>query len=187
MHGEEDVDLGGFSFNMSGSVLALNVDGDFLISSVAMDIMLRMSYFPGLGLGICQQGVPEFLTYPFCEGQFGLGYTTFAKNAKRRKHTGKPRTLYGNPDSYFVREVGNATYTGQPEPFINPETGELLPGFEVFADNTWSESDDEPARMEFKRKPSQVKIKTDWLGTFNQGSLELFIQEFSQVGLAKEA
>ncbi|KAI8530235.1 hypothetical protein RHMOL_Rhmol11G0040300 [Rhododendron molle] len=41
------------------------------------------------------------------------------------------------------------------EPFINPETGELLPGFEVFADDTWFESDDEPARKEFKRKISQ--------------------------------
>ncbi|KAI8568215.1 hypothetical protein RHMOL_Rhmol02G0180700 [Rhododendron molle] len=50
MHGEEDVDLGGFSFDTSDSVLAINVDGDFLISSVAMDIMLRMSYFPTLYL-----------------------------------------------------------------------------------------------------------------------------------------
>ncbi|KAI8537836.1 hypothetical protein RHMOL_Rhmol09G0055000 [Rhododendron molle] len=130
MHGEEDVDLGGFSFDTSGSVLAINVDGDFLISSVAMDIMLRMSYFPGLGLGIRQQGVPEFPIFPFCEGRFGLGYTASADNTKRRKHTGKPRTLYGDPDSYFVREVGKAAYTGQAEPFINPETGELLPGFE---------------------------------------------------------
>ncbi|KAI8568216.1 hypothetical protein RHMOL_Rhmol02G0180800 [Rhododendron molle] len=110
-----------------------------------------------------------------------------AINAKRRKHIGKPRTLYGDPDSYFVREVGNAAYTGQSEPYINPETGELLPGFEVFADDTWSESDDEPARKEFKRKLNQVKIKTDWLGTFDQGSLELLFQEFSQVGFAKEA
>ncbi|KAI8524817.1 hypothetical protein RHMOL_Rhmol13G0179500 [Rhododendron molle] len=161
MHGEKDVDLGGFSFDTFGSVLAINVDGDFLISFVAMDIMLRMSYFPGLGLGIHQQGVPEFPTFPSSEGCFGLGY--------------------------FVREVGNAAYTRQSEPFINPETGELLPGFEVFADDTWSESDDKPARIEFKRKLNQPKAKTDWLGTFDQGSLELFFQKFSQVGLAKEA
>ncbi|KAI8542639.1 hypothetical protein RHMOL_Rhmol08G0153400 [Rhododendron molle] len=102
MHGEEDVDLGGFSFDNSGSVLAINVDGDFLISSVAMDIMLRMSYFPGLGLGIRQQGVLEFPVFPSCQGRFGMGYTVSANNAKRRKHTEKPRTLYGDPDSYFV-------------------------------------------------------------------------------------
>ncbi|KAI8547449.1 hypothetical protein RHMOL_Rhmol07G0196600 [Rhododendron molle] len=135
-HGEEDVDLGGFSFDTSGSVLSINVDGDFLISSVTMDIMLRMSYFPGLGLGIHQQGVPEFPTFPFSEGRFGLGYTASTGNAKRRKHTGKPRTLYSDSDSYFVRVMGNAAYTGQSKPFINPETGELLPGFEVFTDDT---------------------------------------------------
>ncbi|KAI8542933.1 hypothetical protein RHMOL_Rhmol08G0178300 [Rhododendron molle] len=54
LHGEEDIDLGGFSFDTSGSVLAVNVDGNFIISSVAMDIMRRMSFFPGLSLGIRQ-------------------------------------------------------------------------------------------------------------------------------------
>ncbi|KAI8529809.1 hypothetical protein RHMOL_Rhmol11G0002600 [Rhododendron molle] len=103
MHGEEDMDLGGFSFDTSGSILAINVDGDFLISSIAMDIMLRMSYFP----------------------------------------------------------AGNAAYTGQAEPFINPETGELLLGFEVFADDTWSSTDEEPEKAEFKRKLTQPKLKTD--------------------------
>ncbi|KAI8542840.1 hypothetical protein RHMOL_Rhmol08G0170900 [Rhododendron molle] len=93
MHGEEEVDLGGFSFDTFGSVLAINVDGDFLISSVTMDIMLRMSYFP--------------------------------------------------------------------EPFINTETGELLPDFEVFADDTWSSTDEEPEKVEFKRKLTQPKLKTD--------------------------
>ncbi|KAI8550530.1 hypothetical protein RHMOL_Rhmol06G0114200 [Rhododendron molle] len=56
LHGEKDVDLGGFSFDTSSSVLAINVDGEFIISSVAMDIMRRTSFFPGLGLGIRQQG-----------------------------------------------------------------------------------------------------------------------------------
>ncbi|KAI8568946.1 hypothetical protein RHMOL_Rhmol02G0240100 [Rhododendron molle] len=54
LHGEEDVDLGGFSFDTFGSVLAIIVDGNFILSSVAMDIMRRMSFFPGLGLGIRQ-------------------------------------------------------------------------------------------------------------------------------------
>ncbi|KAI8530120.1 hypothetical protein RHMOL_Rhmol11G0030800 [Rhododendron molle] len=152
LHGEEDIDLGGFSFDTSGSVLAINVDGNFIISSVAMDIMRRMSFFPGLGLGIRQLGVPEFPTFPSCEGRFGLGYVASTKDAKIRKRTGKPRTLYSDPNIYFVRAVGNAAYTGQAEPFIDAKTGELLPGFEVFANDTWSSSDEEPAKAEFKRK-----------------------------------
>ncbi|KAI8568947.1 hypothetical protein RHMOL_Rhmol02G0240200 [Rhododendron molle] len=90
-----------------------------------------------------------------------MGYVASAKDVKRRKCTGKPRTLYGDPNSYFVREVGNAAYTGQAEPFIDAETGELLPGFEVFADDTWSSSDEEPAKAEFKRKLDQPKLKID--------------------------
>ncbi|KAI8529926.1 hypothetical protein RHMOL_Rhmol11G0013300 [Rhododendron molle] len=54
LHDEEDVDLRGFSFDTSSSVLAINVDGNFIISSVALDIMRRMSYLPGLVLGIHQ-------------------------------------------------------------------------------------------------------------------------------------
>ncbi|KAI8560169.1 hypothetical protein RHMOL_Rhmol04G0235100 [Rhododendron molle] len=52
MHGEEDADFGGFSFDTSGSVLAITMDDDFIISSAALEIMRRMSYMPGLGLGI---------------------------------------------------------------------------------------------------------------------------------------
>ncbi|KAI8542929.1 hypothetical protein RHMOL_Rhmol08G0178000 [Rhododendron molle] len=122
------------------------MDGNFIISFVALDIMRRMSYLPGLGLGIHQQGVSEFPTFPSCEGRFGLGYIASAKDAKRRKCVGKPQTLYGDPNSYFVREVGNIAYTGQAEPFIDTKTGELLPGLEVFADDTWSDSDEEPLR-----------------------------------------
>ncbi|KAI8572872.1 hypothetical protein RHMOL_Rhmol01G0234100 [Rhododendron molle] len=81
--------------------------------------------------------------------------------------------------SYFVREVGNAAYTRQAEPFINLETGELLPSFEVFTSNTWSDNDEKPTKAEFKRKLSQAKVKTDWLGSFDQGSLELLFCEFS--------
>ncbi|KAI8551028.1 hypothetical protein RHMOL_Rhmol06G0153100 [Rhododendron molle] len=120
LHGKEDVDLGGFLFDSFGSVLAINVDRDFIISSVAMDIMRRMSFFSGLGLGIRQQGVLEFPPFPSCEGRFGLG-------------------------------------------------------------------DEEPARTEFNRKLNKPKLKTDWLGTFDHGSLELMFHEFSQVGLAEEA
>ncbi|KAI8560392.1 hypothetical protein RHMOL_Rhmol04G0252000 [Rhododendron molle] len=49
----------------------------------------------------------------------------------------------------------------QAEPFINPETGELLPGFEAFVDDTWSSTDEEPEKAEFKRKLTQPKLKTN--------------------------
>ncbi|KAI8529897.1 hypothetical protein RHMOL_Rhmol11G0010500 [Rhododendron molle] len=90
MHDEKDVDLGGFSFDPSGSILAINMDRDFIRSSVAVDIMKRMSYLPGLGLGIHHQRTPKFPTFPSCEGHFGLGYVTSAKDAKRRKCPEKP-------------------------------------------------------------------------------------------------
>ncbi|KAI8542936.1 hypothetical protein RHMOL_Rhmol08G0178600 [Rhododendron molle] len=73
MHSEEDIDLGVFSFDTSGSVLTINVDDDIIISSVALVIMRRMSYLPGMGLGIHQQGVPKFPTFSFSEGRYGLG------------------------------------------------------------------------------------------------------------------
>ncbi|XP_058185720.1 uncharacterized protein LOC131302943 [Rhododendron vialii] len=126
----------GFSFDTFGSVLAINVDSDFIISFAALDIMRRMSYMPNI---------------------------------------------------YFVHEGGNVAYTGQVEPFADPETRELLPGFEVFGNDTWSDSDEEPAKAKFKRKLNQAKVKTDWLGSFDQGSLELLFQEFSQVGFTEEA
>ncbi|KAI8571800.1 hypothetical protein RHMOL_Rhmol01G0147200 [Rhododendron molle] len=107
MHSEEDVDFRGFSFDTSGLALAINVDDDFIISFVALDIMRRMSYMPGLGLGNNQQGVPEFPTLPPSEGRFGLGYVPPAKHAKKGKGTGKPQTLYGDPGSYFMCEAGN--------------------------------------------------------------------------------
>ncbi|KAI8555051.1 hypothetical protein RHMOL_Rhmol05G0144300 [Rhododendron molle] len=62
---------------------------------------------------------------------------------------------------YFVREVGNTAHTRQAELFIDAETGELLLGFEVFVDDTWSSSDEEPTKAEIKRKLNQPKVKTD--------------------------
>lgn len=90
MHGEEDSDFRGFSFDTSGSVLSITVDDDFIISSTALEIMRKMSFMLGLGLGINQQGIAEFPIFPFTKGQFGLGYTPPAKRAKKGKGAGKP-------------------------------------------------------------------------------------------------
>lgn len=104
LHGEEDADFEGFSFDTSGSFLAITMDDDFIISSAALEIMRRMSFMIGLGLGINQQGIAEFPIFPFTEGRFGLGYAPPAEGAKKRKGTGKPQTLQGNSDGYFVHE-----------------------------------------------------------------------------------
>ncbi|KAI8559886.1 hypothetical protein RHMOL_Rhmol04G0210600 [Rhododendron molle] len=140
MHGEEDSDYGGFSFDTSGSVLSIAVDNDFIISSDAFEIMRRMSFMPGLGLWI---------------------------------------------NHYFVREGGSIAYLGQPEPFWDLETSTWLPGFEIFAVDTWSDSEEEMAKEElakeeFKKQLAQIQEKADWLKIFEQGDLEML---FSQVGL----
>ncbi|KAI8538444.1 hypothetical protein RHMOL_Rhmol09G0104100 [Rhododendron molle] len=136
MHGEEDSDFGGFSFDTSGSVLAIAVADDFIISSAAFEIMRRTAFMPGFGLGINQQGIAEFPIFPFTEGQFGLGYVPPAKRAKNGKGTRKLQTLYGNLDNYFICEGGSNDYAGQVEPFWDPETRTWLPGFEIFAVDT---------------------------------------------------
>ncbi|KAI8536038.1 hypothetical protein RHMOL_Rhmol10G0224600 [Rhododendron molle] len=91
----------------------------------------------------------------------------------------------GNPDSYFVREGGGHAYVGQIEPFWDPETRAWLPGFEIFAADTWADTEediakDELAEAEFKEQLAKIKGKMDWLKTFDRGSLEIL---FSQVGL----
>ncbi|KAI8549189.1 hypothetical protein RHMOL_Rhmol06G0007000 [Rhododendron molle] len=94
----------------------------------------------------------------------------------------------GNPDSYFVRKGGGHAYMGQIEPFWDPETRAWLPGFEIFAGDTWADTKEEIARDElaeaaFKKQLAKIKEKMDWLKTFDQGSLEML---FSQVGLVGE-
>ncbi|KAI8555005.1 hypothetical protein RHMOL_Rhmol05G0140400 [Rhododendron molle] len=182
MHGEEDSDFGGFSFETSESILSIAVDADFIISLVALEIMRKMSFMPSLRLGINQQGIAKFPIFPFTEGHFGLGYTPPAKRAKLGKGTGKPRTLYGNPDSYFVREGGDIAYLGQAETFWDPETGTWLLGFEIFTADTWFDSEEEIpgeklAKEEFKKQLAQIKEKVDWLKNFDQGSLEMLFSQ----------
>lgn len=50
-HGEEDIMLGGFSFDTAGTILTIKVDEDFYITSTIIEMMRKMSYLPGMGLG----------------------------------------------------------------------------------------------------------------------------------------
>jgi hypothetical protein len=51
IHDENDVQIGGFAFDTSGGVFTLRVDEDFSISTTVLEMMRRMSYLPGTGLG----------------------------------------------------------------------------------------------------------------------------------------
>ncbi|KAI8529863.1 hypothetical protein RHMOL_Rhmol11G0007200 [Rhododendron molle] len=58
---------------------------------------------------------------------------------------------------------------------------------EVFVANTWTDSDEEPAKEELKRRLNQSKEKTDWQRSFNHESMDLLFKEFCQVALVEEA
>lgn len=64
-------------------------------------------------------------------------------------------------------------------PQVN-QTQVMLPDFKVFAAYTWSDSDREPAKEEFRRKLNQSNEKIDWLRTFDQGSLESLFENFTK-------
>lgn len=84
MHGEEDVALGGFSLVTSGKVYTIQMDEDFSISSAALEMMRKMKYMPGMGLGRNQQGIAEFPSFPENSHRFGLGYVPKKSDPKKR-------------------------------------------------------------------------------------------------------
>ena len=138
-HGEEDRDFGGFSFDTSGSVLTIDMDDGFFISSTALEMMKKMSYMPGFGLGANQQGISEFPNFPSKSNRFGLGYTAPTSSDARRKGRRTPRTLQEKP----TKEGDEDAYQGQAEMFWDAKTGKWLPGFEIFEADTWASSDEE--------------------------------------------
>lgn len=73
-HGEEDIALGGFSLDTTNSVFSVRVDDDFVISNVALNMMKKMSYMLGLGLGKNLQGPPKFNITGTTVRKTGLGY-----------------------------------------------------------------------------------------------------------------
>lgn len=75
----------------------------------------------------------------------------------------------------FVK-APEAIYQGEPKPFWDVETKTKLPGFEIFANDTW-DSDDEAEKREELVKAHQV----DWIETLDSGNLQSLFGEESLI------
>ncbi|KAG5554221.1 hypothetical protein RHGRI_011919 [Rhododendron griersonianum] len=171
-HGEEDIALGCFSLDTSNFVFTVKIDNDFVISNVAIKMMKKMSYMLGLGLGKNLQGPAQFEEQGTLTRTTGLGYH-HSEDRKEKK---------GNRlEDYFVKEKAKQIYHRQPEPFWDKETNTFLPGFEIFVNDVWPESDEE-----LEPAIKQAKI-TDWVETFALGSLATLFGEDEPLGIAMEA
>lgn len=124
------------------------MEDEFLVSSAALEMMRRMNYMLGMGLGRNQQGIAEFPSFPKNNHHFGLEYVPKKSDPKKRwrnraqAHAAKKKSVVN-----FVSEGEKALYQGQPEPFLDMETKEKYLRFEIFAADTW-DSDDEAKKRE---------------------------------------
>ncbi|KAI8568357.1 hypothetical protein RHMOL_Rhmol02G0191800 [Rhododendron molle] len=171
-HGEEDIALGGFSPDTSGSVYSVRIDEDFVVGNVAIKIMKKMSYMPGLGLGKNLQGPAKFKAQGTLVRTTGLGYSPSSSG----------KVKMGNRlEDYFVKEEAKQIYQGQPEPFWDKETNTFLLGFEIFANDVWPESEEEFEVVEEQKEPA------DWIEIFAMDSLATLFREDEPMGTAMEA
>ncbi|KAG5564943.1 hypothetical protein RHGRI_000971 [Rhododendron griersonianum] len=134
--------------------------------------MKKMSYMPGLGLGKNLQGPAQFEEPGTLTRVTGVGYHP-SEDKKEKKGD--------RLEDYFVKEEAKQIYQGQPEPFWDKETNTFLPGFEIFANNVWPESNEE---LEAVIKPAKT---TDWVETLAIGSLVTLFEEDEPLGIAVEA
>ncbi|KAI8535448.1 hypothetical protein RHMOL_Rhmol10G0175100 [Rhododendron molle] len=132
----------------------------FLVSSAVLEIMKRMKYLPGIGLGLYAQGVPEFPDFPGSNERFGLGY-----EAKKSDSAKKWRDRARAHATEMKLKEKEALYQGEPEPFVDLETKMKYPGFEIFANDTW-ESDEEFAKIE------ELSEALDWLEALEEGHFQ---------------
>ncbi|KAG5524070.1 hypothetical protein RHGRI_030912 [Rhododendron griersonianum] len=127
---------------------------------------------PGLGLGKNLQGPAKFEEQGTLIRTTGLGYLP----------SGDRKVKKGDRlEDYFVKEKAKHVYRGQSEPFWDKETITLLPGFEIFANDVWLESDEE-----FEVVVEQKKL-VDWVEVFAMGSLAILFEEDEPMGTAMEA
>ena len=105
---------------------------------VVLNMMRNMEFFPGLGLGKYQQGLPGFVDQETPRLKHGIGYgeedgsdtelDIWDQLDKEAKIEAKKGTL----KITFFREGTKYPYQGTPEPILM--AGEVIPGFEIFAD-----------------------------------------------------
>lgn len=109
MHNEEDITLGGFSFDRI-DVHIVKIDGDFVINSVALDMMKKMSYMPSMGLGANNQKVSEFLHFPINSHRYRLGYDPAKEDGdilKERpiRFVKSKEGIWGSPSSFGILKL----------------------------------------------------------------------------------
>ncbi|XP_043692935.1 uncharacterized protein LOC122643375 [Telopea speciosissima] len=136
----QEVQLGGFKIghictsfvNEEDSVL-----GKFpmMWSKATVRIMKKMKYFPGLGLGKNQQGIPAFPEIQANTNHHGLGFNP--KDPKKKAPGRRNSAVNGNPyfktlNGYFMKVGEDFPYYGNQEPWFDQEQGKRLPGLEIF-------------------------------------------------------
>lgn len=102
-------------------ICTIQADDGFLVSSAALEMMRKMNYMPGLGLGRNQQGIAEFPSFLENSHHFGLGYVP-KKSGKRWRNRARAHATAQKSVVNFVAEEEKALYQGQPEPFLDMES-----------------------------------------------------------------
>ena len=106
---------------------------------VVLNMMRGMEFFPGLGLGKNQQGLPEFVDLRILRLKYGIEYgeedgsdtelDIWGQLDREAEIEAKKKTL----EMTFFREGTKYPYQGTPEPILM--AGEVIPGFEIFAEH----------------------------------------------------
>ena len=131
-------------------------------ANVAVANMLKkMNYFPGLGLGRNQQGLSKFPTYLTATPPFGLGYVPTEEDIEDQKVKARERALtwaqgrtfewsmclyFKTLNGCFVKQGDHFPYFQFPEPWMHMSTRKLMSGFEIFLDVRHDLEEDEPVK-----------------------------------------
>ncbi|XP_077252400.1 uncharacterized protein LOC143891750 [Tasmannia lanceolata] len=186
----EDVSLTGFSLEVTGFTFeeAMNEEICFLTStnSNVIRMIRRQGYIPDAGLGKYHQGLNEFLVFKTFNGLFGLGYKPLKKEivemkqlmlkwAKNRRRGLRlpmaPIDLTMN--GRFRKEGTGFPFCGFTETWLDENTGQMFPGFEIFFD---LELEDETVGMQIVEAESEA----DWAEHIESSLLNSLFQEGSQ-------
>ncbi|MDQ9783485.1 hypothetical protein, partial [Serratia marcescens] len=132
-HVTQEVELNGFNINAIDREGKFLPSPDFRLYSIpTWNMMHRMHFFPGIGLGLFGNGI---LTPPLVvvkHDTFGLGYRPAPGEVSGKGELTQP--IQATLNDRFVKEGECVTYCGFPEPFISSHSHKLLPGLEIFQD-----------------------------------------------------